>query len=115
MWKLTEKIPDFTYWKSVFLDTFCSVLTMLLDAPEFFYEDLVQTQLDHWELVLGAMVCPSKNLDFLKIFSTNRILPNQAKKLKMGHVQDSPVSTNMIPNEYMIYHMKVHIVSYNLG
>ena len=36
MWKLTEKIPDFTYWKSVFLDLFCPVLTMLLDAPEIF-------------------------------------------------------------------------------
>ena len=33
----------------------------------------------------------------------------------MGHVQDSPVSTNMISNECMICHMKVHIVSYNLG
>ena len=32
----------------------------------------------------------------------------------MGHVQDSPVSTKMILNEYVIYHMKVHIVSYNL-
>ena len=32
----------------------------------------------------------------------------------MGHVQDSPVSTNMISNAYMIYHMKVQIVSYNL-
>ena len=36
MWKLTEKIPDFTYWKSVFLDIFCYVLTVLLDAPEIF-------------------------------------------------------------------------------
>ena len=36
MWKLTEKNPDFTYWKSVFLDIFCSVLTVLLDAPEIF-------------------------------------------------------------------------------
>ena len=36
MWKLTEKIPDFTYWKSVFLDLFCPVLTVLLDAPEIF-------------------------------------------------------------------------------
>ena len=33
----------------------------------------------------------------------------------MGHVQDSPVATTMISNECMIYHMKVHIVSYNLG
>ena len=33
----------------------------------------------------------------------------------MGHVQDSPVSTNMISNECMIYHMKVHIVNYDLG
>ena len=33
----------------------------------------------------------------------------------MGHVQDTPVSTKMILNECMIYHMKVHIVSYNLG
>ena len=32
----------------------------------------------------------------------------------MGHVQDTPVSTSMIPNVYMICHMKVHIVSYNL-
>ena len=32
----------------------------------------------------------------------------------MGHVQDTPVSTKMILNECMIYHMKVHIVSYNL-
>ena len=82
MWKLTEKIPDFTYWKSVFLNIFCSVLTMLLDAPEIFQEDLVQTHPNHWELVLGAMVCPTKNLDFSKIFLTNRILPNQAKSWK---------------------------------
>ena len=33
----------------------------------------------------------------------------------MGHVQDSPESTNMILDVCMIYHMKVHIVSYNLG
>ena len=33
----------------------------------------------------------------------------------MGYVQDSPVSTSMISNECMIYHMKVHIVSYDLG
>ena len=30
----------------------------------------------------------------------------------MGHGQDSPVSNNMISNEFMIHHMKV---SYNLG
>ena len=33
----------------------------------------------------------------------------------MGHVQDTPVSAKMILNECMIYHMKVNIVSYNLG
>ena len=33
----------------------------------------------------------------------------------MGLVQDTPVSTKMIFNECMIYHMKVHIFSYNLG
>ena len=33
----------------------------------------------------------------------------------MSHVQDTPVSAKMILNECMIYHMKVHIVSYNLG
>ena len=33
----------------------------------------------------------------------------------MGLVQDTPVSTMMIFNECMIYHMKVHIFSYNLG
>ena len=32
----------------------------------------------------------------------------------MCHVQDTPVSAKMILNECMIYHMKVHIVSYNL-
>ena len=34
--------------------------------------------------------------------------------MKMGHVEDSPVSTKMILDECMIYHMKVHIVSYSL-
>ena len=33
----------------------------------------------------------------------------------MGHVQDSPVSTNMISNVCIIYHMKVHMVSYDFG
>ena len=33
----------------------------------------------------------------------------------MGNVQDTPVSTKMILNECMIYHMKVHIVNYNLS
>ena len=33
----------------------------------------------------------------------------------MGHVQDSPVPTNMMSNECMICHMKVLIVSCNLG
>ena len=32
----------------------------------------------------------------------------------MGHVQDTPVSTSMISNVCMVYHMKVNIVSYNL-
>ena len=34
MWKLTEKFPDFTYWKSVFLDIFCPVLTLHQDASK---------------------------------------------------------------------------------
>ena len=42
-------------------------------------------------------------------------MDKSSKKLKMGHVQDSPVATTMISNECMIYHMKVHIVSYDLG
>ena len=33
----------------------------------------------------------------------------------MGHVQDAPMSINMISNECMIYRIKVHIVSYDLG
>ena len=33
----------------------------------------------------------------------------------MGHVQDTPVSTNMISNECMIYLMKVHTFSYDWG
>ena len=32
----------------------------------------------------------------------------------MGHVQNPPVSTKIILNECMTYHMKVHIVSYDL-
>ena len=36
MWKLTEKIPGFTYWKSVFLDIFCSAQIVPPDIPEFF-------------------------------------------------------------------------------
>ena len=35
--------------------------------------------------------------------------------LKMGHVEDPPVSTNMISIVFMIYHMKVHMFGYNLG
>ena len=34
MWKLTENFPDFTYWKSVFLDIFCPLLTLPLVALE---------------------------------------------------------------------------------
>ena len=41
-------------------------------------------------------------------------MAKSSKKLKIGHVQDTPVSTSMISNECMICHMKVHIVSYNL-
>ena len=33
----------------------------------------------------------------------------------MGHVQDTPVSTNSISNECKIYHKTVHIVRYDLG
>ena len=41
-------------------------------------------------------------------------MAKSSKKLKMGHVQDIPVSTSMISNVCMICHIKVHIVSYNL-
>ena len=41
-------------------------------------------------------------------------LAKSSKKLTMGHVQDTPVSSSIISNECMICHMKVHIVSYNL-
>ena len=41
-------------------------------------------------------------------------MAKSSKKLKIGHVQDTPVSTSMISNECMICHMKVRIVSYNL-
>ena len=34
MWKLIENFPDFTYWKSVFLDIFCPLPTLLLVALE---------------------------------------------------------------------------------
>ena len=42
-------------------------------------------------------------------------MAKSSKKLKIGHVQDTPVSTSMISNECMIRHMKVHIVSYNFN
>ena len=41
--------------------------------------------------------------------STNKSLAKSNKKLKM--FQDSAVSTNMISNECMIHHRKVHMVS----
>ena len=41
-------------------------------------------------------------------------MAKSSKKLKIGHVQDTPVSISMISNECMMCHMKVHIVSYNL-
>ena len=41
-------------------------------------------------------------------------MAKSSKKLKIGHVQDTPMSTTMTSNEFMICHMKVHIVSYNL-
>ena len=34
MWKLLENFPDFTYWKSVFLDIFYPALTLHLVALE---------------------------------------------------------------------------------
>ena len=78
-----KKNPDFTYWKSVFLDIFCSILSVLLDAPEISsWGPGPNPTFHHWELGLGAMVCPSQNSDFLKIFFTNRILPIQAKSWK---------------------------------
>ena len=51
MWKLTENIPGFTYWKSVFLDIFCSVLTVLLDAPEIFSWGPAPNPI--WSLIIG--------------------------------------------------------------
>ena len=54
-----------------------------------------------------------KSLDFPPIFLLIEF--GQIKqKLKMGHVQDTPVSTSMISNVCMICHIKAHIVSYNL-
>ena len=41
-------------------------------------------------------------------------MAKSSKKLKIGHVQDTPMSTSMISNVCMICHMKVHIVNYNL-
>ena len=76
--------------------------------------DMSKTQLDLWKLFLGANVCQTKSLDFFPIFLTNT-LDKSSKKLNMGHVQDSPVATTMISNECMICHMKLHIITYNLG
>ena len=62
--KIDKKNPDFTYWNSVFRDIFCSLQGVPLDTPDFFYEDMLQTLLDHWELISGAMVFTGKYLDF---------------------------------------------------
>ena len=39
----------------------------------------IQTQPDHWKLVLDPKVSTIKSLDFFPIFLSNRVWPNQAK------------------------------------
>ena len=54
----------------------------------------------HNSVVLGAMVCTGKSLDFLKIFLLIEICQiNQ----KVENNQDSSVSTNILSNECMIH------------
>ena len=79
---------------------------------KIWYEHMVQNQPDHWKLVLDPKVSKIKSLDFFPIFLTNRVWSNQAKYWKL---KDSPVSTNIISNVCMIYHMKVHMVRYNFS
>ena len=78
MWKLLENLPGFTYWKSVFLDIFCPVLTMHLVA----LENVAWAQPDHRKFVLDPKVSKIKSLDFFPIFLTNRVWTNQAKSWK---------------------------------
>jgi hypothetical protein len=44
--------------------------------------DRKQNERKSWELTVCAMVSTGKNLDFLKIYFANRILPNHAKSWK---------------------------------
>ena len=41
----------------------------------------LQTQPDHWKLVLDPKLSKIKSFDFVPIFLTDRVLPNQAKSL----------------------------------
>ena len=62
MWKLTENFPDITYWKSVFLDIFCPLLTLLLVA----LENLVSADGPEptWSLKIGFGSKGIQNEDF---------------------------------------------------
>ena len=68
MWKLTEKSPNFTYWKSVFLDIFYYVLTVLLDTPEIFSWGPGPNPTWSLRIGIGCNGVPQQNFRFSKDF-----------------------------------------------
>ena len=56
-------------------------------------------------LIIGFGSKGIQSLYFFPIFLTNRVWPNQSKSWKWVCVQDSPVSTNIISNVCVIYHI----------
>ena len=78
-----KKILILHYWKSVFLDIFCPLLTLLLVA----LENLVWAYGPEptWSLKIGfgsKGIQNEKFIFFSPIFLTNRVWPNQAKSCK---------------------------------
>ena len=69
MWNFTENFPNFTYWKSIFLDIICSVLT----SPQGTSKDLVlgHEQDPTWsmEIIFGCKCMPNQKFRFFFPFS----------------------------------------------
>ena len=69
MWKLIENFPDFTYWKSVFLDIFLPVPPMLLDAPQILIWGHGPDPTWSSEIKFGSNGIPQQKFRFIFHFS----------------------------------------------
>ena len=81
MWKLTKKFPDFTYWKSVFLDIFCPLLTLHLVALENLVWAHGPEPTRSLKIGFGSKGIQNEKFRF-PIFLANRVWANQAKSWK---------------------------------